>query len=106
LKLPERDRITIEYVLFSGLNDNSQAARKLSDLLKNIPVKINLIPYNESTDKIFIDEIQLKAPSELRISEFARILRNNHYSVTVRRSYGQDIKAACGQLIQNLKNSS
>ncbi|MGM0597574.1 MAG: 23S rRNA (adenine(2503)-C(2))-methyltransferase RlmN [Myxococcota bacterium] len=106
LKLPERDRITIEYVLFSGLNDNIQAARKLVDLLKNIPVKINLIPYNESTDQKFIDKIQLKAPSEQRINEFARILRNNHYNVTVRRSYGQDIKAACGQLVQSLKNSS
>lgn len=84
--------VTFEYVLLSGINDSSEHADELARLLKGIRCKINLIPYNENPFSDF------KRPSEEAVRRFQNILMKYNYTVTVRKSRGQDISAACGQL--------
>lgn len=87
-------RITIEYVLLHGINDSLEDARRLPQLLRGLPVKVNLIPFNP-------DEAHLpgwRAPSEERINAFAACLAAAHLNVTVRWSKGREVGAACGQL--------
>ena len=86
-------QVMFEYVLLKGVNDSEENAYKLSKLLKGIPCKINLIPYNEGLS-IY------ERPSNNSISKFSEILYNNRdtYRVLVRWSKGQDINAGCGQL--------
>ena len=90
--LPARRRITIEYILIHGVNDSPEAARQLSRKLRGIPCKVNLIPYNPDPS------LPYKECSELCLVQFQEILSNHHLTVTVRRSKGRDIGAACGQL--------
>ncbi len=85
-------RITFEYVLLKGVNDSSEAAHRLAKLLRGIPAKINLIPFNEHPDLPF------KRPEEEAIFAFQKILMDAGYVATIRKSRGQDISAACGQL--------
>jgi len=85
-------RITFEYVLLKGVNDSPRAARRLAKLLRGIPAKINLIPFNEHPDLPF------KRPDEATILAFQKILMDAGYVATIRKSRGQDISAACGQL--------
>jgi 23S rRNA (adenine2503-C2)-methyltransferase len=85
-------RITFEYILLKGINDSEEDARRLTRLLKPIRSKINLIPFNEFFDCSF------QRPDESTIVRFQQILLDNHYTVMIRRSKGQDISAACGQL--------
>ena len=92
LPVRKRDRITIEYVLIKGINSAPEDAERLARLLKGLRVKINLIPYNESP------YLPYKRPSEESIEKFAEILRKHHYSVFIRKSRGNEIQAACGQL--------
>jgi len=93
-----RKRITFEYVLLKDVNDTRDQANALKKLLRNIPCKINLIPYNETT-KIF------RRPDDRRIMEFTESLRTMHAAVTLRLSKGDDIQGACGQLaVKNSKN--
>lgn len=87
-----KSRVTIEYVLIEGVNDHDDDARRLADLTAGKPFKINLIPLNEWIGCSF------KRPSEERIENFLRILLPTAPAVTVRRSQGTDIEAACGQL--------
>ena len=87
-------RITIEYVLLQGRNDSLEDARRLPRLLRGLPVKVNLIPFNP--DEVFLPG--LAAPDETRINEFAAIVANAHLNVTVRWSKGREVAAACGQL--------
>ena len=91
--LRPRERITIEYVLLSGVNDHPEDAARLADFCAEFPHNINLIPFNEHPHAPF------SAPSEARVSAFARALLARRPSlVTVRRSRGRDVQAACGQL--------
>ena len=85
--------VMFEYVLLKGINDSENDARRLTQLLKGVSCKINLIPYNE-TDGTY------HRPDEAVISRFSEILHQNRdeYRVLVRWSKGQDIKAGCGQL--------
>ena len=85
--------VMFEYVLLKGINDSENDALKLAQLLKGIPCKLNLIPYNE-TDGIY------QRPDEAVITRFSEILYENRdkYRVLVRWSRGQDIDAGCGQL--------
>ena len=92
LPISRRERATVEYVLFKGINDSLKDAEALALLLRGIKVKINLIPYNEN------ESFPWKRPSEQRVEEFASALRRRGYSVFVRYSKGNEIKAACGQL--------
>lgn len=85
-------QVTIEYVLLKDLNDDPDYARLLCKMMKDIPTKFNLIPFNE------IDGIPFKRPSPERIEEFRKILADGYYIAPVRRSKGRDISAACGQL--------
>lgn len=84
-------RVTFEYVLMEGVNDTPEDARRLRRFLAHIPCKINLIPYNPVVSAY-------RASSEERVSRFAQELATFSAPVTVRRSKGQDIRAACGQL--------
>lgn len=90
--LSRRQRITIEYTLVSGKNDEPEAARKLVELLRGVPVKINLIPMNP------ISVSTLGPPDSSRVEAFQRILIDAGFSCFVRRRRGDDVDAACGQL--------
>jgi 23S rRNA (adenine2503-C2)-methyltransferase len=86
-------RITFEYVLISGFNDDLQDARTLAQLLSGIPSKVNLIPLNPDARTP-----DLQAPDEQVVDAFAGAVRDAGLVVTVRRSRGSDIQGACGQL--------
>ena len=88
-----RNRITFEYVLLAGVNDSPEDARRLVRLLAGIRAKVNLIPLNEAAG------IDYRRPDDERVDGFARILADRHLTVSVRKSRGRDIRAACGQLI-------
>lgn len=90
--LKNRKKITIEYILMKGINDSPETAHTLADLLKPVKAKINLIPYNA------YDGSPYECPPQDAILKFQDILIANHYTVMIRRSKGQDILAACGQL--------
>jgi 23S rRNA (adenine2503-C2)-methyltransferase len=93
--LRPRERITIEYVLLSGVNDSDADAARLADYCAPFPHHINLIPFNPHPHSSF------RAPSEARIEAFARIvLARRPTLLTVRRSRGRDVQAACGQLVE------
>ncbi len=96
--LPPRRRITIEYVLFRGINDSMKHARQLLDWIKGLRVKINVIPYNPDFDPITVDGVTLEPPAPEEREKFANYLREHDVTVLERRSFGSDIGAACGQL--------
>jgi 23S rRNA (adenine2503-C2)-methyltransferase len=91
--LKRRNRITFEYVLLDGVNDTPEDARRLVRLLSGLKAKVNLIPLNPAAG------IPFDRPSDARVDRFAQILADRHLTVSVRKSRGQDIRAACGQLI-------
>ena len=91
--LKRRNRITFEYVLLDGVNDTPEDARRLARLLANLKAKINLIPLNPAPG------IPFERPSDARVDRFAQILADKHFTVSVRKSRGREIRAACGQLI-------
>lgn len=84
--------VTYEYCLFEGFNDRPEDARRLADLTAQAPGKVNLILYNP------VEGLPFRRPSEERLQAFIRVLTERGVTVTVRRSRGQDISAACGQL--------
>lgn len=90
--LPKRRRITIEYTLVAGKNDEPAEAKKLVKLLRGLPVKVNLIPMNR------IEASTLGPPEVPRVFEFQRVLVDAGYSCFVRKRRGDDVAAACGQL--------
>ncbi|ABJ90648.1 bifunctional tRNA (adenosine(37)-C2)-methyltransferase TrmG/ribosomal RNA large subunit methyltransferase RlmN [Buchnera aphidicola] len=85
--------VTIEYVMLSKINDFQHHAIELSNLLKNIPCKINLIPWNPIKNSSYI------CSSSKNIINFANFLRKKGFIVIIRKNRGSDIQAACGQLI-------
>jgi 23S rRNA (adenine2503-C2)-methyltransferase len=85
-------RITFEYVLLGGINDSDEDARRLVKLVRGIPVKVNLIPYNENPGLGF------KEPAPERVESFRAILDAARIPAPVRKNRGRDISAACGQL--------
>ncbi len=91
--LKRRHRITFEYVLLNEVNDTPEDARRLVKLLAGIKAKVNLLPLNEAAG------IPFERPSDDRVNRFARILSDRGLTVSVRKSRGRDIRAACGQLI-------
>jgi 23S rRNA (adenine2503-C2)-methyltransferase len=91
--LKKRNRITFEYVMLDGVNDTPEDARRLVRLLSGIRAKVNLIPLNPAPG------IPYERPSDARVDRFAQILADRHLTVSVRKSRGRDIRAACGQLI-------
>lgn len=91
--LPDSRVATIEYILISGVNDHRQHARELAELLRNVPCKINLIPFNP------FDGSDYKRSSNSAISTFRKLLQDAGYTVTIRTTRGDEIGAACGQLV-------
>jgi 23S rRNA (adenine2503-C2)-methyltransferase len=90
--LPRRRRITIEYTLIAGVNDSLGHARRLIDLLRGLPVKVNLIPMNP------IEAADFRAPEAGAVQAFQDCLARAGYSCFVRTRRGDEVSAACGQL--------
>ena len=93
LPVEETEPHHLRYVLLNGVNDTPEDARRLAKLLSGIKAKVNLIPLNAAPG------IPFERPSDARIDRFAQILADRHLTVSVRKSRGRDIRAACGQLI-------
>ena len=91
-KLPNRTRITFEYVLLKGVNDSLDDAKRLAELLKGVKCKINLIPYNESP------YLEFKTPEPESVERFHSYLLERHFTTIIRDSRGRDICGGCGQL--------
>lgn len=87
-----KKQITYEYVVWSGINDTEKDALALAKFCKFAPSKVNLIEYNP------IDDGEFQQASSEAIQMYETILEKHHITVTVRRSRGKDIDAACGQL--------
>ena len=90
--LAPRKRITFEYILLDGVNDEPGQAQDLARLLRGVRAKVNLIPFNPYPGSPF------RKPSERRVSAFQEALLRAQLTVMVRQSRGEDISAACGQL--------
>lgn len=88
-------RVTIEYVMLSMVNDSEDNANELADLLRGMNVYVNLIPYNETS------HIEYKKSPNDRVMKFYDTLKRRGINVTVRREFGGNIDAACGQLRAN-----
>ncbi|MGM0504990.1 MAG: 23S rRNA (adenine(2503)-C(2))-methyltransferase RlmN [Bacteroidota bacterium] len=91
-------RITFEYLLMDGINDSLKDAQEFAEYCKNFPVKINVIEYNSTSDKRF------RKSSNETFDQFVTFLKSKNLVVNVRRSRGQDIDAACGQLAGKKNN--
>ncbi|MDH5530428.1 MAG: 23S rRNA (adenine(2503)-C(2))-methyltransferase RlmN [Paracoccaceae bacterium] len=91
-KLSNSERITFEYVMLKGVNDSDEDARRLVKLIRGIPAKINLIPFNEWPGAPY------ERSSWARIEAFAEIIYQAGYASPIRKPRGEDIMAACGQL--------
>ena len=92
-----KSRVTFEYIIFDGFNDELSDARELAEFAKCVPCKINIIEYNP------IDGEPFKQAHEDKVNEFALFLESLNMIVNVRRSRGKDIDAACGQLANKNK---
>lgn len=90
--LPKRRRITFEYVMLKNINDTKEDAERLCKLLKGIPCKVNLIPFNEYEGSEF------KKPDDNNVERFRGILMDRRIMAITRKSKGAEISAACGQL--------
>lgn len=88
-----KKHITIEYVMLAGVNDSDEHAHQLVDLLKDLPSKINLIPFNP------FPHAPYGRSSNNRIHAFSHILNQAGFVCTIRQTRGDDIDAACGQLV-------
>jgi 23S rRNA (adenine2503-C2)-methyltransferase len=98
--LPNRRMITIEYVMIRGINDYLEDAKRLVRLLRGIPVKVNLIPFNE------FEGCEYRGPEQESIDRFHRYLLDKNITVITRASRGADISAACGQLRAKLEKAA
>ncbi len=95
-----RTRITFEYVMLDGVNDTDQHARELVRLLKGIPTLMNLIPFNPFKGSGY------KTSSAKRVNDFSEILMKSGMTTVIRRTRGDDIDAACGQLVGKVEDKS
>lgn len=95
-------QITFEYTLMNEVNDTLESAQELVKLFKSkeVPAKINLIPFNPYPGTIY------QKPSNNRIHRFKEVLQENGFVVTIRKTRGDDIDAACGQLAGNVKDKT
>lgn len=87
-----KNRITYEYLTLQNFNDTEEDAVQLAALTKDFPVRVNIIEYNT------VDGLDFHKTTEDKLDRFVRVLNQHHVNVTVRRSRGKDIDAACGQL--------
>ena len=91
---------TIEYILIDGVNDSLELAEELADLLTQLPCKVNLIPFNP------FSEVNYKKPSGNRVKRFQNYLQEKGYITTIRSTRGDDIMAACGQLVGQVNDKT
>jgi len=98
LEVAPRDFITFEYVMLKGVNDAPDHAKELARLLKSTPSKVNLIPFNPFPESGF------ERSDMERVKRFQRILLDAGYIATIRKTRGDDIDAACGQLAGQVVN--
>jgi 23S rRNA (adenine2503-C2)-methyltransferase len=100
LQAAPRDFITMEYCMLDGVNDSPEQARQLAQLVKNVklPVKFNLIPFNP------FPQSGLSCSAPKVVAEFAKILQDAGIVTTVRKTRGDDIDAACGQLAGDVQD--
>jgi 23S rRNA (adenine2503-C2)-methyltransferase len=98
LEVSPRDFITFEYVMLEGVNDAPDHAKELAKLLKSVPSKVNLIPFNPFPDSGFT-----RSAAD-RVRRFQQVLLDAGYIATVRKTRGDDIDAACGQLAGQVVN--
>jgi 23S rRNA (adenine2503-C2)-methyltransferase len=98
LERAPRDFITFEYVLLDGVNDSEEHARELIRLVRDVPCKFNLIPFNPFPASGF------KRSPALRVRRFAEILMQARIITTTRKTRGEDIDAACGQLAGQVRD--
>jgi 23S rRNA (adenine2503-C2)-methyltransferase len=106
--LEKGERITLEYVLLKGVTDSLEDGRRLAAFAQKFPSKINLIPFNPhesgtSPDGAFQTAL-FAPPSETRIDELGQLLSGQGLTVSVRRSRGQDVAGACGQLARRKRD--
>ncbi len=87
-----RQRITFEYVLLAGINDSPAQARQVGRLLRGIPSKVNLIPYNANP------RLPFRRPAAIDVEKFRAVLLEKGLTVVIRWSKGEGIRSACGQL--------
>ena len=100
LEKAPRDFVTFEYVMLDGVNDSEAHARRLTDLVRNVPCKFNLIPFNPFPGSPF-----RRSPSP-RIRRFAEGLMGEGIVTTTRKTRGEDIDAACGQLAGQINDKT
>lgn len=99
-KIAPRRTVTFEYVMLDGINDSMQDARGLIKLLKTVPAKVNLIPFNPFPSSSY------RCSSSEAINRFKTLLNDAGIVATVRKTRGEDIDAACGQLVGQVKDKS
>lgn len=92
--------VTVEYTLIAGINDQPEHAQQLSQLLADFPCKINLIPFNPFPGSDY------QRPSRNAVQRFWELLNKNGFVVTVRKTRGEDIDGACGQLVGEFKDKT
>ena len=97
-KFPDTRRVTMEYVLIDGVNDKYEHAEQLIELLQSVPSKINLIPFNPFPNSGY------KRPNGMRIKAFQDRLMKAGFVTTIRTTRGDDIDAACGQLVGKVQD--
>ena len=85
-------RVTIEYIMLAGINDSEECAKELAALVKDKLMYVNLIPYNETSN------FAIKRSNDFQIKCFYDILKMNNVNVTIRKEFGGNVSAACGQL--------
>jgi 23S rRNA (adenine2503-C2)-methyltransferase len=95
-----RKHITFEYVMLDGINDSLEQARTLVKLLKNVPSKVNLIPFNPFPQSPY------RCSDSATILKFRDVLHNAGIVTTIRKTRGEDIDAACGQLVGQVRDKS
>jgi 23S rRNA (adenine2503-C2)-methyltransferase len=98
LERAPRDFITFEYVMLDGINDAEEHARQLIDLVEGVPCKVNLIPFNPFPNSGFV-----RSPRPA-IERFSELLNASGIVTTTRKTRGEDIDAACGQLAGQIKD--
>lgn len=100
VKLSPRRKVTFEYVMLKGVNDSVKDAKRMINLLQNVPSKINLIPFNPFPGSAY------ECSSPEQIDRFRAILHKAGMITTIRKTRGEDIDAACGQLVGKVKDKS
>ena len=101
ISLPDTSRVvTIEYTLMAGINDQAEHAVQTARLLKDVPCKVNLIPFNPFPHSGY------ERPSNNAIRRFQTVLMEAGFNTTVRKTRGDDIDAACGQLVGSVMDKT